>query len=354
MGALERGVPVVVATRCRRGEVTPIYGGIGGFATLHAAGAVSSHGLGAGKARLALQVAARQRAGRARGRATSTRWRGRGERRDRTRRRATCCGTCPSRSRCSPPTRSGPTWRPWRLVDRCAGHRRGRGRAARSAQRWSHRTGWPPRASPLRRGARCRRAPAGPGCHRACARAAASVTIEVQGSLRRRRRSASAMLAFSRLERRDGQPGPVGPLGRAGRPGTASVPVERRRRARSSEVLSASACWMRRAGRPRRRCARPAQLLRCGQRRGGRRHRRRGGDRGGGPARRGGRGLGAPPGSGPPRAGAAPRRRTVLARRPTRGVVRVELRDGGRTGRAATVGLMAVAHVGMYARPASV
>ncbi len=55
--ALERGKPVVVASRCRRGEVTPIYGGSGGFATLHAAGALSSHGLGAGKARLALQVA---------------------------------------------------------------------------------------------------------------------------------------------------------------------------------------------------------------------------------------------------------------------------------------------------------
>ncbi len=57
MGALERGVPVVVASRCRRGEPTPIYGGDGGFATLHAAGARSSHGLTAGKARLALQVA---------------------------------------------------------------------------------------------------------------------------------------------------------------------------------------------------------------------------------------------------------------------------------------------------------
>jgi L-asparaginase len=55
--ALEQGVPVVVASRCRRGEPTPIYGGDGGFATLHAAGARSSHGLTAGKARLALQVA---------------------------------------------------------------------------------------------------------------------------------------------------------------------------------------------------------------------------------------------------------------------------------------------------------
>lgn len=55
--ALERGIPVVVATRCARGGATPIYGGVGGFGTLHGAGAVSSHGLGAGKARLALQLA---------------------------------------------------------------------------------------------------------------------------------------------------------------------------------------------------------------------------------------------------------------------------------------------------------
>jgi L-asparaginase len=57
MSALDRGVPVVVTTRCARGEATPIYGGVGGFASLHAAGAVSAHGLGAGKARLALQLA---------------------------------------------------------------------------------------------------------------------------------------------------------------------------------------------------------------------------------------------------------------------------------------------------------
>lgn len=55
--ALSDGVPVVVATRCRRGEVAPIYGGAGGFATLAAAGAVGSGGLTAGKARLAVQVA---------------------------------------------------------------------------------------------------------------------------------------------------------------------------------------------------------------------------------------------------------------------------------------------------------
>lgn len=55
--ALRRDVPVVVTSRCRAGEVVPIYGGRGGFATLHAAGAIASHGLGSGKARLALQVA---------------------------------------------------------------------------------------------------------------------------------------------------------------------------------------------------------------------------------------------------------------------------------------------------------
>lgn len=55
--ALRAGLPVVVASRCRRGEVAPIYGGVGGFATLHAAGAVSSGGLSTGKARLALQLA---------------------------------------------------------------------------------------------------------------------------------------------------------------------------------------------------------------------------------------------------------------------------------------------------------
>ncbi len=55
--ALRREVPVVITSRCRSGEVAPIYGGRGGFATLEAAGAIPSHGLGAGKARLALQVA---------------------------------------------------------------------------------------------------------------------------------------------------------------------------------------------------------------------------------------------------------------------------------------------------------
>lgn len=55
--ALDRGVPVVIASRCRGGRVVPIYGGAGGFATLSDAGAVGSAGLPAGKARLAVQTA---------------------------------------------------------------------------------------------------------------------------------------------------------------------------------------------------------------------------------------------------------------------------------------------------------
>ncbi len=55
--ALDAGVPVVVASRCRGGRVEPVYGGAGGFATLAERGAVPSWGLTAGKARLALQVA---------------------------------------------------------------------------------------------------------------------------------------------------------------------------------------------------------------------------------------------------------------------------------------------------------
>jgi L-asparaginase len=57
LAALAAGVPVVVTSRCRGGEVQPIYGGRGGFATLAEAGALASYGLGSGKARLALQVA---------------------------------------------------------------------------------------------------------------------------------------------------------------------------------------------------------------------------------------------------------------------------------------------------------
>ncbi|MFZ4518420.1 MAG: asparaginase [Microthrixaceae bacterium] len=55
--AIAAGVPVVGTTRCQMGEVTPIYGGLGGFASLHAMGVIPSHGLSAGKARLALGAA---------------------------------------------------------------------------------------------------------------------------------------------------------------------------------------------------------------------------------------------------------------------------------------------------------
>ena len=55
--ALASGIPVVITSRCRAGEVTPTYGGRGGFATLAGLGAIASHGLSAGKARLALRVA---------------------------------------------------------------------------------------------------------------------------------------------------------------------------------------------------------------------------------------------------------------------------------------------------------
>lgn len=55
--AVASGVPVVGTTRCRRGEVEPIYGGEGGFASLAHLGVIRSHGLTAGKARLALGAA---------------------------------------------------------------------------------------------------------------------------------------------------------------------------------------------------------------------------------------------------------------------------------------------------------
>jgi L-asparaginase len=55
--AVARGVPVVGTTRCVGGEVTPIYGGAGGFAQLASLGVIPSHGLTAGKARLALGTA---------------------------------------------------------------------------------------------------------------------------------------------------------------------------------------------------------------------------------------------------------------------------------------------------------
>jgi L-asparaginase len=55
--AVAAGVPVMGTTRCPEGEVTPIYGGPGGFASLRALGVLPSHGLTPGKARLALGVA---------------------------------------------------------------------------------------------------------------------------------------------------------------------------------------------------------------------------------------------------------------------------------------------------------
>jgi L-asparaginase len=55
--ALERGVPVVVASRCWTGRPQPIYGGPGGGVTLERMGVIRSNGLNAQKARLALMVA---------------------------------------------------------------------------------------------------------------------------------------------------------------------------------------------------------------------------------------------------------------------------------------------------------
>ena len=55
--AIATGIPVVGTTRCVQGEVTPVYGGSGGFASLTALGVLPSWGLTAGKARLALAVA---------------------------------------------------------------------------------------------------------------------------------------------------------------------------------------------------------------------------------------------------------------------------------------------------------
>jgi L-asparaginase len=55
--ALSAGVPVVVASRCLTGEVTPTYGGEGGGHTLAAMGVIGAAELSAAKARLALAVA---------------------------------------------------------------------------------------------------------------------------------------------------------------------------------------------------------------------------------------------------------------------------------------------------------
>ncbi len=55
--AIERGVAVVVASRCWTGRPEPIYGGPGGGVSLAELGVVRSNGLNAPKARLALMVA---------------------------------------------------------------------------------------------------------------------------------------------------------------------------------------------------------------------------------------------------------------------------------------------------------
>lgn len=53
---LDRGVAVVIATRCLTGGVVPTYGGDGGAATLVRLGAIPAGTLSAGKARIALMV----------------------------------------------------------------------------------------------------------------------------------------------------------------------------------------------------------------------------------------------------------------------------------------------------------
>jgi L-asparaginase len=55
--AIEREVPVVVTTRCLRGEVAPIYGGALGGHTLASLGVIAGAELSPAKARLALAVA---------------------------------------------------------------------------------------------------------------------------------------------------------------------------------------------------------------------------------------------------------------------------------------------------------
>lgn len=55
--AVQHGVPVVVASRCWTGRVTPIYGGPGGGVTLRDLGVIGAGDLPPGKARVALMVA---------------------------------------------------------------------------------------------------------------------------------------------------------------------------------------------------------------------------------------------------------------------------------------------------------
>ncbi|AMA00610.1 asparaginase [Corynebacterium glutamicum] len=55
--ALDAGIPVVMSTRVPRGEVSGVYGGAGGGATLAAKGAVGSRYFRAGQARILLAIA---------------------------------------------------------------------------------------------------------------------------------------------------------------------------------------------------------------------------------------------------------------------------------------------------------
>ena len=72
--AVGAGLPVVVATRCRRGQVEPVYGGPGGFGSLVDHGIVGSEGLTAGKARIALQLLLGPDPDRSTAVATTARW----------------------------------------------------------------------------------------------------------------------------------------------------------------------------------------------------------------------------------------------------------------------------------------
>ena len=72
--AIGAGIPVAVASRCRGGQVEPIYGGPGGFGSLVDHGFVPSAGLTAGKARIALQLLLGPDPDRSTAVATAARW----------------------------------------------------------------------------------------------------------------------------------------------------------------------------------------------------------------------------------------------------------------------------------------
>jgi L-asparaginase len=55
--ARDRGVPVVLASRCWTGRTAAIYGGPGGGVTLDGLGIIRSNGVNGPKARIALMVA---------------------------------------------------------------------------------------------------------------------------------------------------------------------------------------------------------------------------------------------------------------------------------------------------------